>query len=95
VAPSPTVVVVLPTPPLRDITATRWWPPTTGVRARAMSSRRRRSAADSPGRIAPPVALKIILRQPPDGAVLRSRSRVSALRLSEVGGAVGGRCGTS
>src|SRR6266700_2499524 len=40
-APRPTVVVVFPTPPFRLITATRWWPPATGVRARAISSRRR------------------------------------------------------
>jgi len=49
-------VVVLPTPPLRLSTATRWCPPETGVHARATSSRRRTSAADSAGRTRPPVA---------------------------------------
>ena len=56
VEPSPMTVVVLPTPPLRLSTATRWWPPETGVHARAASSRRRVSAVDSGGRTAPPVA---------------------------------------
>jgi len=96
VAPSPTVIVVLPTPPFRLSTATRWCPPVIGVRARAVSSRRRRCAADSGARTRPPVTSKIARRHPPDGALCRPGRRRSVVRLSAVTvrGDVGGRSGS-
>ncbi len=65
VDPRATVVVVLPTPPLSDMTATRWQS-YKGVRMCATRRRWRASSADGPGLIAPPDALKISFRQPPD-----------------------------
>ena len=55
-----------------------------GVRARAASSDRRRSAADSGARTRPPVTSKIARRQPPDGALCRPGRSRSAVRLSAV-----------
>ena len=84
VAPSPTAVVVLPTPPLRLSTATRWCPPATGVLTRLMRSRRRMSAADSPSRSRPPVTRETRCRQPDPAADRLPCSSDSAVRLSDV-----------
>ena len=85
VAPRPTVTVVLPTPPLRLSTATRWWPPATGVLTRLTRSRRRMLADDSPMWTSPPVARYTVRRQPPSGVARLPGSSRSEVSMSEVG----------
>ena len=75
------MVVVLPTPPFRLITASRWQP-VTGVRARVTSSARRRSAGDGPRFILPPVRFSTPLRQPLCGRAFRDRRIVAAVSVS-------------
>ena len=93
--PASRQVVVLPTPPLREMKATLRQP-RIGVFTRATSSRRRSSAALGPTRTSPPVRSKTARRQPEAGRLRESRSIRSgeksagrwrgAARCSEVAG---------
>src|SRR5690606_31049768 len=100
VEPRAAVVVVLPTPPLRESTATRWCPPTTWVHARLISSWRRRPARDSPGVTRPKVSDRTARRHPEAGPVrwppLHSRPGVTTGGATPPGGVtarLAGGCG--